>query len=198
MCPSQPLILNFLSRLIQILERGEGRRERERERGGERGGGARGRETLRNRRQRSREIEIITLLRAHRQNWLHTRWITMEFLKSGQPLSFLISWRRNLVMNGSIVKTGAQSFRVLGLWFKIFSGCVGWLIWEDGGSCRRLDHFKSLRREWKMDSIVKGGIFRCCHFYYYCVNPSFFMSYYCINFVFFIILYYSGKICRIK
>lgn len=49
-----------------------------------------------------------------------------------------------------------------------------------------------------MDSIVKGEIFRCYHFYYYCVNPSFFMSYYCINFVFFIILYYSGKICRIK
>lgn len=57
--------------------------------------------------------------------------------------------------------------------------------------------FKSVRMEWKMDSIVKGGIFRYCHFYYCCVN-SFFMSYYCINFVFFIILYYSGKICRIK
>lgn len=160
MCPSQPLILNFLSRLIQILERGEGSERK----GGERDGGARGRETLRNRRQRSREIEIITL-RAHRQNWLHTRWITMEFLKSGQPLSSLISWRRNLVMNGSILALNLSS--------RFFFAMCGMV------------NLRGLFEIW--------WIFRCWHFYYYCINPSSLLClYYCINFVFSIILFWKN------
>ena len=70
-----------------LRERGRGR-ERETERSSERGwkdAGERGEGGEKpfgsRRRQRSREIEIITL-RADRQNWLHTRWIAMEFLKS--------------------------------------------------------------------------------------------------------------------
>lgn len=80
MCPSQPLILNFLSRLIQILERArlerKGGDRREREDAWERGkpfvaGGG------------SDLAKLKSLLYERAGKIGYTRWISMELAKTG-------------------------------------------------------------------------------------------------------------------